>query len=146
MARGSARARIVSAVRFATTTVKVLRKRFSGCAVAWMLFCTALQRKFFSATFNATGSLSSAHTLPAPSRTRAIARIPDPVPTSSAANCFLPWDRLTRSIDAVRERFGERAITRARFLRWLALGAVAGLAPRSAAAQPAYDFWFTRLR
>ena len=40
----------------------------------------------------------------------------------------------------------DSAITRARFLRWLALGAAAGFAPRTAAAQPAYDFWFTRLR
>ena len=50
----------------------------------------AFARKFSRATWSATGSLSMAQILRAPNRANAMAKIPEPVPTSSAENYWPP--------------------------------------------------------
>ena len=75
---------ITSAVRLATTSLKGRLMRSGPELVSKTAFPTPFRRTLVRATLRAMGSLSKAKTSLTPILAKAMARIPDPVPTSRA--------------------------------------------------------------
>jgi len=104
LCRVSASSPIVSAVRLATTTVKACLIELSFVALSWTFSTTRLTCKFSEATFTATGSLSIARISLAPNSAKAMASIPEPVPTSKPVNLPAPTRARTISRNSIQAR------------------------------------------
>ena len=100
----SASSIMVSAVRLPRTTVKVRLILLSCRPLKMTLSPTPFKRKFSRATLIAMGSLSMAQISVAPRSRATMARIPEPVPTSSTLHFFAVILPTTTSRNSIQLR------------------------------------------